>query len=134
MFTEFKEPFSRHGRLEGHEINAQLKENCAPRQQKVRRRPLPLQNAVENELKKLIEMRHIAKINKIKDDVFIQSTVITVKRDKSMKTDLDVRVKNENKKKDKYQVSKLDDLLSTLAEKNTQDGDGEVWLTSANLK
>ena len=91
LFTEFKELFSRHRRIEGHEINAQFKENGVPKQQKGRRIPLQLQNSVEKELKKLIETGHIEKVNEIKDDVFIQPTVITVKRDKSIKIALDAR-------------------------------------------
>ena len=34
LSSEFKELFSRHGRLEGQEKKAQLKQNCAPKQQK----------------------------------------------------------------------------------------------------
>ena len=34
MFTELYELFPRHGRLEGHEINAQFNDNCVPRHQK----------------------------------------------------------------------------------------------------
>ena len=68
----------------------------------------------------------------MKDDVFVQRTVITVKRDKSIKVALDARVMNE--KKDKYQMRNLDDLLSPLAEVITQDGEGEVWFTSVDLK
>ena len=82
MFTEFEELFSRHGRLEGHEINAQFNKNCVPKQQKERRIPLQLQNSVEKELEKLIEIGHIKKVNEIKDDVFTRPTVITVKREK----------------------------------------------------
>ena len=98
LLKEFEELFSRKGRLEGHKINAQFKENCVPKQQKGRKIPLQLQNSVE--IKKLIKMGHIEKVNEIKDDVFIQPTVITVKKDKSIKIALDARVMNENIKKD----------------------------------
>ena len=50
MFTEFKELFSRHGRLVGHEINAQCKEKCVPKQQNERHISLQLQNSVGKEL------------------------------------------------------------------------------------
>ena len=44
------------------------------------------------EIKRLLKEGHIGKkINEIKDDVFIQSTVITVKKDRSVKIALDVR-------------------------------------------
>ena len=83
LFKDFEELFSRKGRLEGHEINAQFKENCVPKQQKGRRIPLQLQNLVEIEIKKLIKMGHTQKVNEIKGDVFIQPTVITAKKDKA---------------------------------------------------
>ena len=79
-------------------------------------------------------MGHIEKVNEIKDDVFIQPTVITVKKDKSIKIALDARVMNENIKKDKYQMPNLDDLMCSLAETITGDGSGEVWFTSVDLK
>ena len=59
LFTEFKDLFSRRGRIEGHEINAQFKENCVPKQQKGRRIPLQLQDSVEKELEKLIKNGNI---------------------------------------------------------------------------
>ena len=79
-------------------------------------------------------MGHIEKVNKLKDDAFIQPTVITVKRDKSIKIALDAREMNANIKNDKYQMPNLDDLLSTLAEIITQDVVGEAWFTSVDLK
>ena len=68
MFKEFEGVFSQKGRLEGHEINAQFKENCVPKQQNGRRIPLQLQNSVEIEIKKLIKMRHIEKVNEINEE------------------------------------------------------------------
>ena len=78
-------------------------------------------------------MGHIEKVNERKDDVFVQPTVITMKRDKSIKIALDARVMNENIKSDKYQMPNLDDLLCTLTEISTQDGEREVWFTSVDL-
>ena len=40
-------------------------------------------------LKKMVKDGHIEKKDKIPDDVFIHPTVITVKKDKSVKTALD---------------------------------------------
>ena len=134
LFTEFGELFNRHGRVEGHEINAQFKENFVPKQQKGRRIPLQLQNSVEKELQKLMKNGHIEKVSEIKDDVFIQPTVITVKRDKTVKIALDARAMNENIKKDKYQMPNLDDLLNTLAETITSEDGEKVWFTSVDLK
>ena len=70
LFTEFKELFSRHGRIEGHEINAQFKENCVPKQQKGRRIPRQLQNSVVKELEKLIKKRAYRKSKRNKRRCF----------------------------------------------------------------
>ena len=69
LFIEFKELFSRRGRIEGHEINAQFTENCVPKQQKGRRIPLQLQDSVKKELEKFIKNGNIERVNEIKDDV-----------------------------------------------------------------
>ena len=47
LVTEFKEMFSRQGCVEGHEINAEFKGNCVPKQQKGSRIPLQLGNSAE---------------------------------------------------------------------------------------
>ena len=60
-------------------------------QQKARRIPIRLQNAVEAEIKRSLKDGHIEKINEIKDDVFIQPTVITEKKYRSVKISLDAR-------------------------------------------
>ena len=70
----------------------------------------------------------------MKDDVFIQPTVIRVKRDKTVKIALDAREMNENIKKDNYQMPNLDDLLNTLAETITTQKGEKVWFTSVDLK
>ena len=134
LFTDFKELFTRQGCVQGHEINAEFKENCIPKQQKGRRIPLQLQNSVEKELEKVLKSGHIEKVSEIKDDVFIQPTVITVKRDKTIKIALDAREMNGNIKKDKYQMPNLEDLLNTLAETITAKDGEKVWFTSVDLK
>ena len=101
---------------------------------KGRRIPLQLQDSVEKELEKLIKNGNIERVNEIKDDVYIQPTVITVKRDKTVKIPLDAREMNENIKKDEYQMPNLDDLLNTLAETITTQKGEKVWFTSVDLK
>ena len=119
LFTEFRELFSRYGRLEGHEINTQFKANCVPKQDKGVVYHCS-SNARSKRTQKIKRKGPYRKKNEIKDDAFIQPTVITVKREKSMKIALDARVTerktmNENRKKNNYQMPNLDDLLSTLA-------------------
>ena len=85
-------------------------------------------------IRKITEKLHIEKVSEIKDDVFIQPTVITVKRDKTIKIALDAREMNGNIKKDKYQMPNLEDLLNTLAETITAKDGEKVWFTSVDLK
>ena len=91
LVSEFKKLFTRNGKVKNHQVKIKLKENARIVQQKGRRIPIQLQNAVDAEIKKLLKDGHIEKINEIKDDVFIQPTVITVKKDRSVKIALDAR-------------------------------------------
>ena len=57
---------------------------------------------MDEETSRLLKEGHIEKIDEIKDDVLIQPTVITVKKDRSVKTALDARAPNKAIDKDKY--------------------------------
>ena len=70
-------------------------------QQKGRRVPIQLQNQVDKEIDKLLKKGHIKKVDKIQDDVFIQPTVITAKKDNYVKNALDGRALNQSIAKDK---------------------------------
>ena len=134
LYKEFEKLFTREGKVKGYEINAEFKENFKPVQQKGRRIPLQLQESVMKELEILQKNGHIEKISEIKDDVFIQPTVITVKRDKSVKIAIDAREMNNQIKKDKYQMPNLEDLTNTLAETIKTGEPGKVWFSSVDLK
>ena len=79
-------------------------------------------------------------INEITDDVFIQPTVMTVKKDRSVKIALDARALNQAIEKDKYQMPNLENLLDMVAEKKrklekTRKLDtekGEAWFLSVD--
>ena len=77
---EFPELFKRKGRVKDYEIKIDMKENAKITQQKGRRIPIQLQEQVDKEIEKLLKNGHIERIEKIQDDVFIQPTVITVKK------------------------------------------------------
>ena len=74
---------------------------------------------------------HIEKINEIKD-VFIQPTVITVKKDRSVKIALDARAFNQAIEKDKYQMPNLEDLLDMVAEKLVIEK-RKAWFSSVDM-
>ena len=71
-------------------------------------------------------------LKKIQDDVFIQPTVITVKKDKSVKIALDVRALNQSIAEDKYQMPNLDNLIEMIAEE-LEKNEGEAWYSSVDM-
>ena len=88
---EFPNLFERRGCNNNYSIKIKMKENAHVTQQKGRRIPIQLQKQVDQEISKLLEQDDIEKIDSIKDDVFIQPVVITVKKDGSVKIALDAR-------------------------------------------
>ena len=82
----------------------------------------------------MLKEGHIEKINEIKDDVFIQPTVITVKKDRSVKIALDARALNQAididniNNTDKYQMSNLENLLDMVNEKLDKEK-GIAWFS-----
>ena len=109
-----------------------MKNDAKITQQKGRRLPIQLQNQVDKEIDKLLKERHIEKVDKIQDDVFIQPTIITVKKDKSVKIALDARALNQSMAKDKYQMPNLDNLIDMIAEK-LDEKEGETWYSSVDM-
>ena len=90
-----------------------------------------MQKAVDAEIKRLLEDGHIDKVNDIKDDVFIPRTVITVKKDRSIKIALDARAINKTIDKDKYQMPNLENSMDMVAERLQKES--EAWYSSVNL-
>ena len=75
---------------------------------------------------------HTEKVDEIQDDVFIQPTVISVKKDKSVKIALDARALNRSIAKDKYQMPILDILSDLIAEK-LDEKEGEAWYSPVDM-
>ena len=103
--------------MKNYEIKIKMNEGAEITQQKGRRLPIQLQNQVDNEIGKLLKEGHFEKVDEIQDDVFIQPTVITVKKDKSVKIASDATALNQSIAKDKYQMPNLDSLNDMIAEK-----------------
>ena len=132
LIREFPDLFQRKGRVEDYEITFVVKSEAKIRQQKCRRIPIQLQEQVDKEIEKLLKEGHIEKVDKIQDDVFIQPTVITVKKDKSVKIALDAMALNQSIAKDKYQMPNLDNLIDMIAEKLDKK-EGEAWYSSVDV-
>ena len=85
-------------------------------QQKGRRIPRHLQEKVEAELNKLIDQKHIIKLEKCSDKQFISPIVITVKEDQTVKLALDCKKIIKYIDKNKYQMPNIDLLLDNIAQ------------------
>ena len=132
IMREFPELFKRKGRVKDNEIKIEMKENAKITQQKGRRIPIQLQEQVGKEIEKLLKDGHFERIEKFQEDVFIQPTVITVKKDKSVKIALDARALNQSIAKDKYQMPNLDNLFDMIAEE-LEKNEGEAWYSSVDM-
>ena len=84
LVSEFPKLFKRQGKVNNYKIKINSKLDSKVTQQKGRRIPIQMQKAVDEEIKRLLKEGHIEKIDEIKDDFFIQPTVITVKKDRSV--------------------------------------------------
>ena len=82
-----------------HTMRTHFNQDFIPIQQKGRRIPVHLQERVEWELNKLIDQKHIVKLNKCLDRRFISLIVITVKRDQIVELALDSKKTNKCKHK-----------------------------------
>ena len=131
--TEFPKLFTRNGRVKNYEIKIKMQENAKVTQQRGGKIPIQLQDQVDAEIQKLLKDGNIENAEKIQDDVFIQPTVITVKKHKSVKIALDARALNESIAKDMYQMPKLCSLIDMIAE-NLDEKEGQTWYSSMNLR
>ena len=133
LVQEFPNLFKRRGRVNNYKIKIEMKDGTRVTQQKGRRIRIQLQDQVDNVMKNLLDQGHIERVDTIKDDVFIQPVVITVKKDQSVKIALDARAVNDSIARDKYQMPNLDNLMDMVAEKI--DGkEGQVFYSSVDMK
>ena len=132
LVNQFPNLFKRQGKENIYRINTILKPEVKTNQQKGRMIPIQLQKAVDEEIKTLLKEGHIEKINEIKDDLFIQPTVVTVKKDRSVKIAVDARALNKAIDKDTNQMPNLDILLDMVAEKLDTE-EGEAWFSSVDM-
>ena len=91
-----------------------------------------MQKTVELETKRLLNEGHIEQVNEVKDDVFIQFTVIPVKNGCSVKLALDARALNQAMDKYKNQIRKSEILMDMVAERK-DSGNGNAWYSSDDM-
>ena len=131
---QFNELFTRQGKLIGHEVKIEFKPHAKITQQKGRRVPIQLQDAVQKEIERLLHEGHLERVTEVTDKQFIQPIIITVKRDKSVKIALDARALNKEVVKDKYQMPNLEHLVDMVAEQLDTENEGIAWYTSLDMQ
>ena len=106
-----------------------------PTHQKGRRVPINLQPLVNIELKKLLDEKHIIKLNSCSDKNFISPIVITVITDKTVKLALDSKILNKSIHKNKYQMPNIDNLIDTIQQNlNTSASQETAYFSTLDLK
>ena len=112
----------------------EFKQNANVTQQKSRRVPIQLQDAMQAETDRLLEEGHIQKVSEVTDKQFIQPVVITVKKDNSVKIALDARALNNEIVKDKYQMPNLEHLVDLVVEQLDNKERRKALYTSLDMR
>ena len=132
---DFPELITRVGKSLKHSVKSTFHNEFTPTHQKGRRVPINLQPLVNIELKKLLDEKHIIKLNSCSDKNFISPIVITVKRDKTVKLALDSKILNKSIHKNKYQMPNIDNLIDTIQQNlNTSASQETAYYSTLDLK
>ena len=119
---QFNHLFHRVGRICNYKVQAEFFKKLILIQQKGRRVPIMLQEKVDRETDKLLEQGHIQKLEECSDKYFVSPFVITVKKDGSVKLELESRELNKQVQKNKYQFPNIEELMDivgqTISERN----------------
>ena len=130
----FAQLWVRIGKSKNHTMKTQFIKEFVPIQQKGRRIPIQLQEHVEGELNKLIDQKHIIKLDKCSDRQFISPIVITVKKDQTVKLALDSKKINKFIHKNKYQMPNIDLLLNNIAQEVKSDKTKQTLFSKLDLR
>ena len=118
----------------GHTIKIDIKEDAKTNQQKGRRVPLQLRNAVDVEFKNLLEAGHIKKTDEVIDEKVIQTVVTTANEDRSVKIALDARLLSNAILKNKCQMPNLESLMEKVTEIVNAAKEDEVFFSSLDMQ
>ena len=83
MQAEFPDLFARQGRIKHHKRHARLHEVTVIKQQRPPRTNPTARTLKKKEINRLLQEGH--EVQDIKEDVFLQPTVITAKKDRSVR-------------------------------------------------
>ena len=97
--------------------------------------PIEFSCLVNAELKKLLDEKHIIKLNNCSDKNFISPIVITIKRDKTVKLALDSKILIKSIHKNKYQMPNIDNLFDTIQQNLNKNASQETaYFSTLDLK
>ena len=131
--NEFKDLFYNNTEIKNLSVKINLKADAKIIQQKGRPVPIHLQEQVANEIKRLIKNGYLERATEITENCFVSPAVITVKKDKSIKIALDSRKLNEATIKRKAQMPNMEELISRISRKISEEKEGEIWLTKLDF-
>ena len=77
-------------------------------------------------------MEHSEKTDQTTENCFVSPAVITIKKDKSVKIDLESRKLNESCVKRKATIPNMEELISELFAEITKS-DEEIWMSKIDL-
>ena len=103
-------------------------------QQKGRRIPIHVQEAVEKELKRLIKEGHLTKLEQVGENVFVSPAMVAVKGDGSVKIAMDAVRLNKQIIKKTSQMPNLSELLDQVSVKITTEKNEELWISLLDLE
>ena len=103
-------------------------------EQKGRRIPIFVQEAVEKELQRLIKDGHITKLEQVGENLFVSPAVVAVKGDGSVKIAMDAVRLNKQIILKTSQMPNLSELLDQVSIKITTDKDEELWISQTDLE
>ena len=130
---QFHHLFRRVGRIRNYKVEAEFFKNLTPIQQKGRRVPITLQEKVDKEIDKLLKQGHIQKLDECSDKYFVSPIVITVKKDGSVKLELESRELNKQVHKNKYQMPNIEELMDIVGQTISEHKQGDVFFTTMDL-
>ena len=132
---DFPGLITRIGKSLKHSIKSTFHRQFTRAHQKGPRVPINLQPLVNAELKKLLDEKHIIKLNSCSDTNFISPIVITVKTDKTVKLAFDSKIFNKSIHKNIYQMPNIDNLIDTIQQNlNTNESQETAYFSTLDLK
>ena len=134
IFNEFKDLFTRVGKIPNERKITHFHSPFKPIQSKERRVPLHLLAGANEELKRMETEGHIIKLEKCDEDCFIIPFVITRKKDTSIKLALDSKLLNDQIFKNTYQMPNIHELIDNVALPISVKSNGRVWFSNLDLK